>query len=506
MLVNLALELQSGLPHSVTSLYDEVKTTINNQLTKDQHNSSASSFTEQQHVWNKTEAAPIGHNDDTIIISRSGLNQTQAVAPSINVVPAHQSAPSKAPIPGIINLTTNFLAWFAIIVPGGLCKLMFPHFLIEIPTNLRVFLVFIFYFVGLALLANSSYGIGMTYLGTCILSIAVGVVDITSLALTPSHGKVSMISYGTGSAIAGFLSYLIWPLVSNQLSFQLCSYITMAVPIIILFCYLFVIKPDKHIAEEYEEAEMESRYELEQNRHLPSENTSLLLRNEDDNLSHEDDVGRVSAFMREAKKKLRSAHGNMKTHFNTVVEKSRTREVFDTDLTIKERIECSKCAWKYFTPIFITYVMLFFMERGLFANIELVTDVDKRIVTIAIPSLYALGEVFGRASLELFRFKHVWILTILQIINAILMLLHCLEVIYLPGLTFICFFMVYIGLICGVTFTNSYNNVLHDIDYPFQSTIVSVVNCEDVLACFVGVAIGLPVSNKLVMMRAANRF
>lgn len=113
-------------------------------------------------------------------------------------------------------------------------------------------------------------------------------------------------------------------------------------------------------------------------------------------------------------------------------------------------------------------------------------------------TMYQLGVLISRSSGRYIRIKHVWLLSLLQIVNLVLFLL---EALYFPSesIFVIAIFSFYEGLLGGSSYVNVFLNVndLYKENIALKEFSIGVVTMSDSFGILLAAVIGLVLEPKL---------
>ncbi|KAM4631652.1 battenin isoform 2-T2 [Discoglossus pictus] len=350
------------------------------------------------------------------------------------------------------NQISTAAVLLADILPTLVIKFTAPFYIHLIPYNFRVSFC-ILTAAGSFLIVSYSTEIAVSLLGVVFASVSSGLGEVTFLSLT-SFFNSDVVSYwasGTGGAgILGSLSYLGLTLVG--LSPRVSLLVMLIIPVLLLISYFFLLLPPDSLP----------RWKLQ-----PI------------------DVKSASSDRR------------------PLLEETTPQ---DTDgrspLTLSQKWRVFKSLLKYMLPLSIVYFAEYFINQGLFeliyfAHISMSHSEQYRWYQM----LYQAGVFVSRSSLRCLTIKRIWLLSLLQCVNAIFLLVG-VSYVFLPslGLPVIFLIIIFEGLLGGAAYVNTFNNIAVESTPEVKEFAMATACVSDTLGISLSGAIAIPVHNYFCML------
>eukprot|EP00050_Salpingoeca_kvevrii_P003963 m.237997 g.237997 ORF g.237997 m.237997 type:complete len:419 (-) comp10915_c2_seq2:76-1332(-) len=286
------------------------------------------------------------------------------------------------------------------VLPTIAIKSLAPFFMQRLSYRIRIIIAIAFAFLSF-LLAAVSNTLWLTIVGVCCASISSGLGEISFLSMTTHYHKatVSAWSSGTGGAgVVGALSYLgLTAIMSPRDTLLLLT----VVPTIMAVCYFFV-------------------------------------------LSHDPDASAVAVEARMQSTAIQSPQA------------AKSPKTF----TLQEKIALIKpLILPYMAPLFVVYAAEYLINQGLYENVYWDNIFASKKVQYRIyQSLYQLGVFISRSSAEFVPIDRIWIPSLLQLLNLILLSLDA-KFKVLPYFELYWLVIVYEGLLGGAAYVNAFRMV-----------------------------------------------
>lgn len=144
-------------------------------------------------------------------------------------------------------------------------------------------------------------------------------------------------------------------------------------------------------------------------------------------------------------------------------------------------------------PLGVVYLTEYFINQGLmellfFHNIFLTHAAQYRWYQ----TLYQLGVLLSRSSLRWLKIRKVWILSVLQMLNAVFLLL-AVRYLFLPTVWLVFAFILYEGLLGGAAYVNTFHFISKETEDRHREFSMAAASVGDSLGITVAGLISLPV-------------
>lgn len=324
------------------------------------------------------------------------------------------------------------------ILPTLIVKLTAPFYMQAIAYWIRVSIVVVFAAVSFPIVA-ASQSIGFSLFGVVCASTSAGFGEITFLALSSHFHKdvVSTWSSGTGAAgVFGALTYA--GLIAAGLSPSNTLYTMLTIPLILgLSYFVLLVKPSTV-------------------RSKPIMNSGGILE-EDDSL-------------------IADSHAQ-------------------PSMSIINKLNLIKPILPMMIFLMVVYFAEYFINQGLqelvyFDNIWLTLTQQYRWYQV----IYQIGVFISRSSVNIFRIRKTWILSILQILNVVLLLCQ-IFLKFIPSIWIIFVIILYEGLLGGLAYVNTFYWISTDIPEEHREYSMGIASVSDSVGIAIAGAVALPVHN-----------
>ncbi|XP_035770428.1 battenin [Neolamprologus brichardi] len=162
-------------------------------------------------------------------------------------------------------------------------------------------------------------------------------------------------------------------------------------------------------------------------------------------------------------------------------------------LSFRERLFVIRGLWRFVLPLGVVYLTEYFINQGLmellfFHNIFLTHAAQYRWYQ----TLYQLGVLLSRSSLRWVKIRKVWILSVLQTLNAVFLLL-AVRYLFLPTVWLVFAFILYEGLLGGAAYVNTFHFISEETEDRHREFSMAAASVGDSLGITVAGLISLPV-------------
>ncbi|XP_043471457.1 battenin isoform X2 [Leptopilina heterotoma] len=180
---------------------------------------------------------------------------------------------------------------------------------------------------------------------------------------------------------------------------------------------------------------------------------------------------------------------------------SREQIIKVQEKSLKEKLRLVPTLLKYMLPLGLVYLLEYFINQGLFELIEfnniswLGPSDQYRWLQVD----YQIGVFISRSSAVLFTFNKIWIMSVLQFINVIILLFESIYY-YMPSFWIVFSIVLWEGLLGGGAYVNTFYKISRQIPAEDRETSFSIV----VLADSIGIALAgwmsMPVHNAICQL------
>lgn len=370
-------------------------------------------------------------------------------------------------------------------IPSLTTKILYPFLFVNIPTSYKATTT-------AALTAISFLVTGLftsqvlIFTGVAFASFSSGLGESTYLSNTPLYGDVSLSGWSMGTGGAGLLGAIAYALLSMILSTKLIMMVMLVVPIAMMYAYFVVIKPVVHTPNAVNRNSNTNDGQ--------GANLSVISTGSDG----EDQKKLVGGDLAKARNYGAKPGGiSAQNESATSIDGQGIDQVEQFDF--KAKFYYLPTLSKYFMPLLLVYFAEYFINQGLF---ELIYYPEVKFLDHAaqyrwFQVSYQLGVMISRSSLDLMEIKQIWTMSLLQLVNAILFLVHAWKLIHIPSFYLVIAIIIYEGLLGGFTYVNTFYRMKKELPLAKQEFSISTVTVADTLGIVFAGTAALPVHNAL---------
>ncbi|KAM9393157.1 battenin isoform 2-T2 [Pholidichthys leucotaenia] len=376
-----------------------------------------------------------------------------ATVPATAAVSAHLQAKNSSIYD--CNPVTTGAVLLADILPTLVIKMFAPFVIHKVPYGARVLFCAITAAASLLLVSFSS-AVWMSILGVVFTSISAGLGELSFLSLTVFFRRDVLGGWGSGTGGAGLAGAILYSgLVQVGLSPQIALRIMLVIPVLMLVSYFILLVPPPSFPQW-------SR---------SSDRDYVAVRSEDRR--------RLLDGSEEEQEQERSAFEDGTTG----------------PLSLKEKCQIIKSLLKFVIPLGLVYFAEYFINQGLmellfFHNIFLSHAAQYRWYQ----TLYQAGVLISRSSLCCFKIRRLWVLSLLQVLNAVF-LLFSVGYRFLPNVWIVFAIILFEGLLGGAAYVNTFYFISEEMKERDREFAMAAASVGDSLGIAVAGFVSFPVHN-----------
>ncbi|XP_070778654.1 battenin [Enoplosus armatus] len=313
------------------------------------------------------------------------------------------------------NPVSTAAVLLADILPTLIIKLLAPFVIHKLPYGVRVLFCAIMAAMSFLLVSFSS-AVWMSILGVIFASISSGLGELSFLSLTVFFSRDVLGGWGSGTGGAGVGGALLYSgLTQVGLSPKITLLIMLVIPFAMLISYFFLLVPPPSLPQ-WKSKETE-----------------------------------YAAAGSEERRRLMDGSEEEER------EKSTPAEIRTAGpLSFTEKLHVIKGLLRFVFPLGLVYFAEYFINQGLmellfFPNFFLSHAEQYRWYQ----TLYQVGVLVSRSSLCCVKIRRVWALSLLQVVNAVL-LLFAVQYQFLPSAWLVFAIVLYEGLLGGAAYVNTF--------------------------------------------------
>lgn len=349
------------------------------------------------------------------------------------------------------NPVSTAAVLLADILPTLVIKLFAPFVIHKLPYGVRVLFCVVMAATSFLLVSFSS-AVWMSILGVIFASISAGLGELSFLSLTVYFSRDVLGGWGSGTGGAGVAGALLYSgLVQAGLSPQITLLIMLVVPLAMLVSYFFLLVPPPSFPQWSSSDAGYSAVSSEERRQLMDD-------------SEEEDQ-----------------------------EKSTPENRTSGLLTFSEKLQVIKGLLKFILPLGLVYFAEYFINQGLmellfFRNFFLSHAEQYRWYQ----TLYQVGVLLSRSSLCCVKIRKLWVLSLLQVVNAVF-LLFAVGYQFLPSAWLVFAIVLYEGLLGGAAYVNTFYFISKETEDRFREFAMAAASVGDSLGIAVAGLAAFPV-------------
>ncbi|KAK4460140.1 batten's disease protein Cln3 [Cladorrhinum samala] len=367
------------------------------------------------------------------------------------------------------------------VLPSFLTKLVAPYFIHRVPYEVRI-LVFVALSAGGMLLvaltpADSSVGIKMV--GVVLASFSSGGGELSFLGLTHYYGHMSLAAWGSGTGGAGLVGAGLYVAMTDWIGMSVKSSLLVSalLPGVMLLAF-FVVLP---------------RGPLREGRKDDYERVPASLEEEEEE-EEEEVVGFEDVPAGAASSSLLAPGPSVaSTAYPTAAKKTRKD---GKGVTFWDNAQRARSLFfPYMLPLLLVYVAEYTINQGVAPTLLFPLDEspfsEYRSFYPFYGFLYQVGVFISRSSTPWFRIHHLYLPSLLQVANLVLLTLHALLN-FIPSVYLIFVVIFWEGLLGGAVYVNTFAEIMENVpaeDREFSLGATSVSDSGGIcVAGFIGMA------------------
>ncbi|KAI0910928.1 Batten's disease protein Cln3 [Ustulina deusta] len=362
------------------------------------------------------------------------------------------------------------LVLLANILPAFSAKLVGPYFIHRVPYSIRIVVFAAISSVGMFMIAFTppDESVAVKMVGVMLASLSSGGGELSFLGLTHYYGHISLAAWGSGTGAAGLVGAGLYVLLTDWLGFSVKNSLLASayLPTVMLISF-FLILPRRPLrdaanAREYQPLRDSDEAMSRIAHDIPTANatSSLLTPGPPVTLgiipdAGEDSWSKIAANLRRAQSLL----------------------------------------LPYMLPLFLVYVAEYIINQGvsptLLFPLESSPFKELRDFYPMYGFLYQLGVFVSRSSIAFVRVRQLYLASLLQAGNLVLLTLHSLFN-FIPNVYFIFVIVFWEGLLGGGVYVNTFAEIMENIPFEEREFSLGATSVSDsagiCLAGFVSMA------------------
>ncbi|KAM9843091.1 battenin [Aulostomus maculatus] len=349
------------------------------------------------------------------------------------------------------NPVSTAAVLLADILPTLIIKLFAPFLIHKLPYGVRVLFCVVMAATSFLIVSFSST-VWMSILGVIFASSSAGLGELSFLSLTVYFSRDVLGGWSSGTGGAGVAGALLYSgLTQVGLSPQITLQIMLVVPFMMLMSYFFLLVPPPS---------------LPQWKSRETEYTAV---------SSEERRGLMGASEEEEQEKL-------------------TQEARSTGtLTLSEKLHIYKGLLKFVLPLGLVYFAEYFINQGLMELLYFPAFFLSHAEQYRwYQTLYQIGVFLSRSSLCCVKIRKLWGLSLLQVVNALVLLL-AVRYQFLPSAWLVFAIILYEGLLGGAAYVNTFYFISKEAEDRQREFAMAAASVGDSLGIALAALTSFPV-------------
>uniref|UniRef100_A0A6M2DWD4 Battenin n=1 Tax=Xenopsylla cheopis TaxID=163159 RepID=A0A6M2DWD4_XENCH len=165
--------------------------------------------------------------------------------------------------------------------------------------------------------------------------------------------------------------------------------------------------------------------------------------------------------------------------------------------SFKSKLKAIPPLFKYMIPLLLVYLLEYFINQGLFELIyydNIFIDQKEQYRWLQVD--YQIGVFISRSSVNLVQLKQVWLMSVFQFINVLILLFQVLYG-YIPNIWIVFAVVLWEGLLGGGAYVNTFYRMSHEIPVEERKFSMSITAIADSLGIALAGWIAIPTHNAL---------
>lgn len=343
------------------------------------------------------------------------------------------------------------------VVPSFFTKLIAPYFIHRIPYPIRV-LIFIALSAGgmlMIALTPPSRSVPVKMVGVILASLSSGGGELSFLGLSHYYGHVSLAGWGSGTGAAGLVGAGLYVMLTDWWGFtvQQSLLFSACLPAIMFISFFFVLPLEPlRQGKEYDAVpgrDVDDEVDAERTEQDLAESTSALLAPEPSVLSA-----------------------------NTAYAMTRGNNAH----TLKNNLRRARALFiPYMAPLLLVYVAEYTINQGvsptLLFPLESSPFSEYREFYPFYGFLYQIGVFISRSSTAFIRIHHLYLPSLLQVGNLLLLTLHAMFF-FIPSVYIVFIIIFWEGLLGGAVYVTCFAEIMENVpaeerEFSLSATTVS---------------------------------
>lgn len=336
-------------------------------------------------------------------------------------------------------------------IPSFLTKLVAPYFIHKVPYHVRILIFVALSACGVLLIAltpatRDGGTVRVKMLGVILASLSSGGGELSFLGLTHHYGHFSLAAWGSGTGGAGLIGAGAYVIATTSLGLSVrTSLLAFSFLPVIMLVSFFIILPRNPLSAfggklaGYESIDDDEQYESPDE--IPHDDDVAIARPEKNegllSTSTYSASGRSFTSMSHSRSSAKDAWKSLKTNL------ARSRGLF----------------FPYIVPLLLVYVAEYTINQGVAPTLLFPISSSPfqhyRSFYPTYNAVYQVGVFLSRSSMPFFRVHHLYLPSLLQVVNLVILTLHALFN-FIPNFYIVCVIIFWEGLLGGLVYVSTF--------------------------------------------------
>ncbi|XP_027016936.2 battenin isoform X1 [Tachysurus fulvidraco] len=364
------------------------------------------------------------------------------------------------------NPVSTAAVLLADILPTLLIKLTAPFIIHKMPYGFRILVCVATAMISFLVVSFSST-VWMSILGVIFASVSSGLGELSFLSLTVYFSSNVLSGWGSGTGGAGVAGAVLYSAFTQAgLSPRVTLLIMLIIPAVMMISYFFLLDFSPSFTHWRSGSGLSSEGDFHERRPL------IVDDNDEDCV--QDEKGRR----------------DNRNAFYLLTEDQHSRP-----LTFSDKLHILKGLLKFTVPLCVVYFAEYFINQGL---LELLYFPDSSLSHAEqyrwYQTLYQIGVFISRTSLYCFKFRRVWVLSLLQCVNAVVLLISVYYQFW-PSVWVVFAVVLYEGLLGGAAYVNVFYLIRVETGEHEREFAMAAASVGDSIGIALSAAPAIPIHN-----------
>ncbi|RYC53840.1 hypothetical protein CHU98_g12369 [Xylaria longipes] len=349
------------------------------------------------------------------------------------------------------------LVLLANILPSFTTKLIAPYFIHRVPYSIRIVVFAAISSAGMLMVAFTppDKSVGAKMVGVMLASLASGGGELSFLGLTHYYGHMSLAAWGSGTGAAGLVGAGLYVLLTDWLGFSVKNSLLASayLPVVMLVSF-FLILPRRPLREAAKAGEYQPLRDAEEAVSQPADDIPT--------------TNAASSLLASGPAVASAALSNPEEGAWSMIEANlcRAKSLF----------------FPYMLPLFLVYVAEYIINQGvsptLLFPLESSPFSELRDFYPMYGFLYQIGVFVSRSSIAFIRVRQLYLASLLQVVNLVLLTLHSLLN-FIPNVYVIFVIIFWEGLLGGGVYVNTFAEIMENVPFSEREFSLGATSVSD---------------------------